>query len=109
MIEIKEICVRKPSVYVAHCTKLRLAKCKCMKDLNPSFFLPRIALKDAGQMEDVLSTAELSAKIFTDQVEEEFCPITRPQVGTSLSGSIMSSTSQESPCSEKTGRRKIVR
>ena len=62
-------------------------------------------------MEDALSTVVLPAKIFTDQVEDEFCPITCPQMSTSLSGSTMSSTvqarsekgtSQESTCSEKT-------
>ena len=56
-------------------------------------------------------TVVLPANIFTDQVEDEFCPITRPQVGTSLSGSTMSSTiqarsekstSQKSTYSEKT-------
>ena len=30
-------------------------------------------------MEDALSTVVLPAKIFTDQVEDEFCSITRPQ------------------------------
>ena len=69
MIEIKEILVKKPRIYVAHRTKLRLAKRNGMKDLNPSFFLQRILLKDAGQMEDALSTVVLPAKIFTDQVE----------------------------------------
>ena len=111
MIEIKEIRVKKLRVYMAHCTKLSLAKCNGVKDLNPNFFLPRILLKDAGQMEDALSTVVLSAKVFTDQVKDEFCPTTHPQVGTSLSGSTMSSTvqarpekktSQESTCSEKT-------
>ena len=38
MIETKEICVKKPRVYLAHHTKLWLAKCNGMKDLNPSFF-----------------------------------------------------------------------
>ena len=45
-------------------------------------------------MEDALSTVVLAVNIFTDQIEDEFCPITRPQVGTSLSGSTMSSTTQ---------------
>ena len=45
-------------------------------------------------MEDALSTVVLPARILTDQVEDEFCSITRPQVGTSLSGSTMSSTTQ---------------
>ena len=62
-------------------------------------------------MEDALSTVVLPAKKLADQIEDEFCPITRPQVGTSLSGSTMSSTvqarlekstSQKSTCSEKT-------
>ena len=82
-----------------------------MKDPNPIFFLPRISLKDVGQIEDALSTVVLPAKICTDQVEDKFCPITCPQVSISLSGSTMSSTvqarseksrSQESTCSEKT-------
>ena len=45
-------------------------------------------------MEDALSTVVLPARIFTDRVEDEFCSITHPQVGTSLSGSTMSSTTQ---------------
>ena len=45
-------------------------------------------------MEDALSTVVLPAKIFTDRVEDEFCSITRPQVGRSLSGSTGSSTTQ---------------
>ena len=99
----------------AHRTKSRLSKHNDLKYLNPSFLLPRIALKDAGQMEDALSTMVLPAKICTDQVKDKFCPISRPQVGTSLSGSTMSSTvqarlekrtSQESTCSEKTVQKK---
>ena len=34
MIEIKEVCVKKPRVYVAHRTKLRLAKRNGIKDIN---------------------------------------------------------------------------
>ena len=45
-------------------------------------------------MEDALSTVVLPARIFTDHVEDEFCSITRPQVGTSLSGLTMTSTTQ---------------
>ena len=51
-------------------------------------------------MEDELSTVVLPANIFTDQIEDEFCPITRPQVGTSLSGSTMSSTVREEHVTE---------
>ena len=94
-------------------SKLRLAKHNSVKE----FFLPRIALKDAGQMEDALSTVVLPAKKFSDQVEDEFCTINRPQVGTSLSGSTISSTvearlekrtSQESTCSEKTVQNQMM-
>ena len=46
MIEVQEIRVKKPRFYVAHCTKLRLAKRNGRKDINPSFVLPRISLKD---------------------------------------------------------------
>ena len=74
--------------------KLRLAKQHRENDVNPSFFLPRILSKDAEQLEDALSTVVLPAKVFTDKVKDEFCPITCPQVGTSLSGSTMSSTVQ---------------
>ena len=94
MIEVKEIRVKKPRLYVAHRTKLRLAKRDGNKDINPSFILPRISVKEAVQMEDTLSTVVLPARIFTDRVEDEFCSITRPQVGTSLSGSTLSSTKQ---------------
>ena len=94
MIEVKEIRVKKPRLYVAHRTKLRLAKRDGIKDINPSFFLPRISIKEAAQMEDALSTVVLPARIFTDRVEDEFCSITRPQVGTCLSGSTGSSTTQ---------------
>ena len=79
---------------MSHRNKLRLAKQNGSKDINPSFILPRISVKEAGQMEDTLSTVVLPARIFTDWVEDEFCSITRPQVGTSLSGSTMSSTTQ---------------
>ena len=66
MIEVQDIQAKKPRVYKAHRTKLRLAKRNGIKDINPSFVLPRISLKGAGQMEDALSTVILSAKIFTD-------------------------------------------
>ena len=59
------------------------------KDLNHSFFLPRISSKDAVQLEDALSTVVLPAKSFKDEIEDkfygEFSPKTRPQGGTSLS------------------------
>ena len=78
---LKEIHVKKPRIYLTHRTKLRLAKGNGSKGINPSFILPKISLKDAVQMEDALSTVVLPAKIFTDQIEYEFCPITHPQVG----------------------------
>ena len=43
MIEVQEIQVKKPRIYVAHPTKLRLAKRNGSKDINPSFVLPRIS------------------------------------------------------------------
>ena len=52
MIEVKEIRVKKPRMFVAHRTKLRWAKRDGIKDINPSFFLLRISLKEAAQMED---------------------------------------------------------
>ena len=56
MIKVEEIRVKKPRIYLAHRTELRLAKQHGEKDLNPSFFLPRISSKDAEQLEDALST-----------------------------------------------------
>ena len=82
MIRIREIRVKKPRSYVAHRTKLRLARRNGSKDVNPSFILPRMSLKEAIQIEDALSTVTLPAKIFNDRVEDEF----HPQVGMSLSG-----------------------
>ena len=75
MIEVREIGVKKQRIYVAHPTKLRLAKQNGSKDINPSFILQRISSKDAVQMKDALSTVVLPAKYFTDQIEEEFCSI----------------------------------
>ena len=83
---------------MAHRTKLRLSKREGEKDLNPSFFLPRITSKDAVQLEDALSTVVLPAKVYKDKIEDEFygefSPKTHPQGGTSLSGSTMSSRVQ---------------
>ena len=42
MIAVQEIRVKRPRFYVAHRTKLRLAKQNGSKDLSPSFVLPRI-------------------------------------------------------------------
>ena len=39
MIEVQEILVKKPRVYVAYRTKLRLAKQNGSKDPSPSFVL----------------------------------------------------------------------
>ena len=72
MIRVEEIRVKKPRIYVAHRTKLRLAKRQGEKDLNPSFFLPRITSKDAVQLEDALSTVVLPAKFYKDKIEGEF-------------------------------------
>ena len=94
MVQVREVRVKKPRLYTAHWTKLRLAKHDGIKDINPSFFLPRISIKEAKQMEDALSTMVLPAKMFNDEVEDEFCSITRPQGGKSLSGSTGSSTTQ---------------
>ena len=61
MIEFQEIRVKKSRVYMAHRTKLRLAKQNGSKDLSPSFVLPRISLKDAVQMEDASRKVVLPA------------------------------------------------
>ena len=94
MFRVIKIKVKTQRVYTAHRTKLRLAKHEGKKDINPSFFLPRLSRKEGQQMEDALSTVVLPAKIFTDRVEDEFCSITRPQGGKSLSGSTGSRTTQ---------------
>ena len=93
MFRVTETKVKSPRTYTAHRTKLRLAKRGGQKDINPSFFLPRISKKEGLQMEDALSTVILPARVF-DDVEDEFCSITRPQGGMSLSGSTGSSTAQ---------------
>ena len=107
MIKVEEIRVTKLRIYVVHWTQLRLAKRHGEKDLNPCFFLPRISSKDAEQLEDALSTVVLPAKVYTDKVEDEFCPISHPQGGTSLLGSTMSSTVQAK--SEKSSLQKSIR
>ena len=56
-------------------------------------------------MEDALSTIVLPARVFED-VEDEFCSITHPQGGMSLSGSTGSSTTQAR--SEKSASQKSM-
>ena len=51
MVRVREIKVKTPRVYTGHRTKLRLAKREGKKNINPSFFLPRISKKE-GLVED---------------------------------------------------------
>ena len=52
MVEVKEYEVKNPRTYVAHRSKIRLAKKMGQKDVNPLFKLPRLpaeAIKDLAE------------------------------------------------------------
>ena len=56
MIRIKEEGVDKPRYYMAHISKLRLAKRMGVKYTNPVFKLPRLPKKIMENLEEELST-----------------------------------------------------
>ena len=59
MIKVQEMYVKKPRTYLAHQTKLLLAKEDGAKDLNPAFFLPRGSAKQLENLEEALESLYL--------------------------------------------------
>ena len=72
MLELKEYDVRNPRTYIAHRSKVRLAKKLGQKDLDPLFKLPRIETEALADLAEELSQFELPAKRLDAELVDEF-------------------------------------
>ena len=72
MIRIKEVDVNNPRTYVAHRSKLRLAKKMGQKDTDPLFKLPRLPKNKMDLLSEELEEFELPGKINQENVIDEF-------------------------------------
>ena len=70
MIKIKELDVKNPRIYIAHRSKLRLAKKMGQKDPDPLFRLPRLPKDDMDQLGEELEEFELPGKSNQDVTDE---------------------------------------
>ena len=70
MVKIKELHVKNPRIYIAHCSKLRLAKKMGQKDTDPLFRLPRLPKDDMDQISEELDEFELPGKHNQDVIDE---------------------------------------
>ena len=68
MIKIQELDVKNPRTYIAHRSKLRLAKKMGQKDTDPLFRLPQLPKSKMNQLSQELEEFELP-----DFVIDEFC------------------------------------
>ena len=72
MLEVKQYEVKNPWTYVAHQSKIRLAKKMGQKDVDPLFKLPRLPAEVMKDLAEELSTFELPAKQLDAKVIDEF-------------------------------------
>jgi len=72
MLELKEYDVRNTRTYVAHRSKVGLAKKLGQKDLDPLFKLPRIEAEALANLAEELSQFELPAKQLDAELVDEF-------------------------------------
>ena len=70
MLKIKELDVKNPRIYIAHRSKLRLAKKMGQKDMDPLFRLPRLPKDDMDQLGEELDEFELPGKSNQDVTDE---------------------------------------
>ncbi len=64
--------VKNPRTYVAHRSKVRVAKKFGEKDVDPLFKLPRIPAEAIKNLEDELSEFELPARQLDAEIMDEF-------------------------------------
>ena len=72
MIMVKEYDVKNPWTYVAHRSKVRLAKRMGQKDVNPLFKVPRLAAEAVKDLAEELSEFELPARQLDAELIDEF-------------------------------------
>ena len=72
LIKVKEYEVRNPRTYVAHRSKVRVAKKFGEKDVDPLFKLPRIPVEAVKDLADKLSEFELPARQLNAEIINEF-------------------------------------
>ena len=72
MIKIQELHVKNPRIYIAHRSKLRLAKKMGQKDTDPLFRLPRLPKDEMDQISKELEEFELPGKSNQDVIDEVF-------------------------------------
>ena len=72
MIMVQEYEVKNPRTYVAHCSKVHLAKKMGQKDVNPLFKLPRLTAEAIRDLAEELSQFELPARQLDADLVDEF-------------------------------------
>ena len=72
LVKVQEYGVKNPRTYVAHRSKVRVAKKLGEKDVDPLFKLPRIPAEAIKNLEDELSEFELPARQLDAEVMDEF-------------------------------------
>ena len=72
LIKVKEYDVRNPRTYVAHRSKVRVAKKSGEKDVDPMFKLPRIPAEAVKHLAEELSEFELPARQLDAELVDEF-------------------------------------
>ena len=72
LIKVQEYGVRNPKAYVAHRSKVRVAKKFGEKDVDPLFKLPRIPAEAVKHLAEELSVFELPARQLDAELVDEF-------------------------------------
>ena len=70
MIKIQELNVKNPKTYIAHRSKLRLAKKMGQKVTDPLFWLPRLPKDEMDQISQELEEFELPGRANQDVIDE---------------------------------------
>ena len=71
MIKIQELDVKNPRTYIAHRSKVRLAKRFGQKDTDPLFKLPRLPRSEMDQLSQELEEFELPGRTNLEDVIDE--------------------------------------
>ena len=72
LVRVEEYGVKNPQTYVAHRSKVRIAKRFGQKDVDPLFKLPRLPAEAIRDLADELSEFELPARQLDAEVIDKF-------------------------------------